>query len=242
MIKTISVHRLGYFAKVLLLQSCLLAVGCETTGEGPTGKYEHGVFIVNEGGFGSGNGTLSFRDPAGMLEHNIFRNTQGDFAGDVLQSLSFDDDGKGYIVVNGDSKIEIVDAVTFKGLSTITDATIDKPRYMAVVDDKAFISVWGPYDEFFSLIDSYVLVWDLVNGKVVTTIDTDEGTEELLFSGGVLFATNYNFGASNTVALIDPVNNVLFGQLVVASKPRSAKRSSSCAPTWVASVSIRKTL
>ena len=219
MTKTISSNLLGYLAKALLLEACLLFAGCEQDDVQPAGKYDHGVFVVNEGGFGAGNGTISFRDPAGQLEHNIFRNLQGDFAGDVVQSLYFDDEDTGYIVVNGDSKVERVDAATFEKRGTITHAAIDKPRFMAVAGNKAYISVWGPYDEFFSLIDSYVLVWDLINNEVITTIDTDEGTEELLLSGGVLFATNYNFGGSNTVALIDPVSDGLLDQLEVASGP-----------------------
>jgi hypothetical protein len=225
----------GYYSKSSGAVSFLLLIffllSCESTGVRPSGRYEHGAFIVNEGGFGSGNGTITFRDPAGELEQNIFRNTQGDFAGDVVQSLYFDDD-EGYIVVNGDSKIETFDGATFKGGTTITNAAIDKPRYMVVLDDKAYISVWGPYDESFALVDSYVLVWDLVNNEEITRIDTDEGTEELLFSGGVLLATNYNFGASNTVALIDPTNNVLLDQLEVGSGP-SAMVEDANGKVWV---------
>ncbi len=59
-------------------------------------------------------------------------------------------------MLNGDSKIEITDEETFKLENTLTAPAIDKPRYVEVIGNKAFISVWGPYDETYSLIDSYV--------------------------------------------------------------------------------------
>lgn len=196
----------------------LLLMSCEDDPK-PVRKYEDGGFVVNEGQFLAGNGSVTFYDPATEeAVQNIFLNDAGDFAGDVVQSMTFHDD-VAIIVVNGDSKIEIADGLTFKSIKTISDELIDKPRYVEVINDKAYISVWGPYDEFYSLVDSYVLVYDLTTGNIVTTIDTDEGTENLLYTSNRLFASNYNYGSSNTVAAIDPTTNTLIDHIEVDYGP-----------------------
>jgi hypothetical protein len=203
---------------LLLAAPVLLIVSCEDDTK-PLRKYVNGVFIVNEGNFMSGNGTITFYDSATeTVFQNIFVNDAGDFAGDVVQSMIFHE-GVPIIVVNGDSKLEVAHGLTFKSVKTITDELIDKPRYVEVINDKAYISVWGPYDEFFSLVDSYVLVYDFPTNSVVDTIQTDEGTENLLYTGSRLFASNYNYGASSTVSAIDPANNTLLENIQVSAGP-----------------------
>jgi len=187
--------------------------------EKPKGKYEHGAIIVNEGGFGSGNGTVTFYNTSTTeVEQNILRATATGFAGDVAQSITFKDD-KAYLVLNGDSKIQIADANTFETESIIAGADIVAPRYIEVINGKAYISVWGPYDANYSLIDSYVLVYDLSTGTVLKKIDTDEGTENLLYNGSYLFASNYNYGGSSTLAVINPSDNTLVKQIELSAGP-----------------------
>jgi hypothetical protein len=102
--------------------------------------------------------------------------------------------------------LKLVDHNTFESLGTFTDPELDKPRYVQIINGKAYISVWGPYNSSFSLVDSYVLVVDTKSLAVVDKIDTDEGVENLLYDGTRLFASNYNYGASNTLAVINPSN------------------------------------
>jgi YVTN family beta-propeller protein len=87
-----------------------------------------------------------------------------------------------------------------------------------VINNKAYVSIWGAYDENFLLKDSYVVVYDFTNGSIVS-IDTDEGTENLLESGGKLFASNYNYGASSTLSVIDPANNTLIDNVELTAGP-----------------------
>ncbi len=203
---------------LLILSLCLFS--CDDDDSKPKGKYESGVIVVSEGGFGDANGTVTHYNPvSGEVEQNIFRNAAGSFAGDVAQSITFHGD-KGYLVLNGGNTVEVVDGNSFERLSTISNAALDKPRYVEIINDKAYISVWGPYEEGgYSLIDSYVLVVDLSNNTVVEKIETDEGTDKLLYTGNYLFASNNNFGGSSTVAVINPSNNTLVDQLQLASGP-----------------------
>jgi DNA-binding beta-propeller fold protein YncE len=200
------------FAAVIFLS------GCESDNDPAKQDYKTGVLILNEGGFGAGNGTIDHYDPSsGAVHQNIFQNTQG-FAGDVVQSLTISNE-QAYLVLNGDNKIEITDNTMFTGENTFTAPALDKPRYVEVIDGKAYISVWGKYDDFYSLIDSYVLVMNTQTLQVVDTIDTDEGVENLLYNGEYLFASNYNFGGSSTLAIIDPSDNTLVDQIELAAGP-----------------------
>jgi len=195
-----------------------LAAGCKDDENKPKGKYEHGAFIVNEGGFGSANGSVTFFNTSTSEAKQNIAHVSGTFPGDVAQSITFKDD-KAYLVLNGSNNIQVFDANSFEHLNTITSTDIVAPRYVEVIDDKAYISVWGPYNSDFVLVDSYVLVYDLKTSTVVTKIDTDEGTENLLYNGNYLFATNFNFGASNTLAVINPKDNSLVKQIALSDGP-----------------------
>jgi YVTN family beta-propeller protein len=59
----------------------------------------------------------------------------------------------------------------------------------------------------------------LNTNTVIKKIETDEGTDNLLFGGKYLFASNHNFGGSNSVAVIDPTTNSLVKHIELASGP-----------------------
>jgi hypothetical protein len=201
----------NFYRAALFLVSVLFVQSCDSDDNDNLAEYDDGLLIVNEGGFGAGNGTVTYVNESGTITQNIFKNSEG-FAGDVLQSITITDD-QAYLVLNGDNKIEITDDETFKLEHTLTAPAIDKPRYIEVIGNKAFISVWGPYDENYMLVDSYVLVVDAETRLPIDTVDTDEGVENLLYDGNYLFASNYNFGSSNTLAVIDPTDNSLVDQV-----------------------------
>src|SRR5882672_6024023 len=76
---------------VLFVAASLWA--CNNDDDKPQGKYEHGAFVLNEGKFLSGTGTVTYyNEQADTLQQNIFRNAAGQFAGDVVQSMIFHDD------------------------------------------------------------------------------------------------------------------------------------------------------
>jgi hypothetical protein len=202
-----------------LIALITVLTSCNDDDNKPKGVYEHGAFIINEGKFGAANGSVTFVNLSNFeAEQNIFHAPGLDFAGDVIQSYSVSGD-RGYLVNNDDSKIEVVDANTFAAITTITASEIDKPRYIKVVGNKAYISVWGPYDQNYQLVDSYVVVYDLSSKAVIKKIDTDEGVEELLYNGKYIFASCFNFGNSNTVAVIDPTTDELVKEIVVNHGP-----------------------
>jgi hypothetical protein len=211
--------KLKFFSLVALMSALLFLSACDKDKDPVKGDYQRGVLIVSEGNFSSSDGDVTYYNTSsGLQDQAIYRKVNGSFAGKVLQSVTLDGD-VGFLVLNGDSKIQIVNSNTFKGMNTFTDQKLVAPRYLEVIDGKAYISVWGPYDANFSLVDSYVLVVDARTWQVIKTIDTDEGTENLFYNGKYLFASNYNYGASNTLAIIDPSTNTLVNQIELAAGP-----------------------
>lgn len=201
---------------VALIGTSTVFQSCESDDDGKV-DFESGVLVVNEGKFQAGTGTVNYYNPAnGESVENIFRNSEG-FAGDVLQSITIHND-RAYLVLNGDNKIEIANGEDFTSQATYSAPILDKPRYVQIVGDKAFISVWGPY-EGWDLVNSCVLVVNATTMAPLDTIYTDEGTENLIYNGQYIFASNFNYGSSNTVSIIDPSDNSLVDEIELSAGP-----------------------
>jgi YVTN family beta-propeller protein len=204
---------------IALASISLFFQGCDKAKDPVKGAYQSGVLIVSEGSFSSNNGDVTYYNSStSLLEQTIFKNINGDFAGKVLQSITVNGDD-GYLVLNGGNKIEVVDINTFKRKSTFTDLKLNSPRYLKVINGKAYISVWGPFNSNFALVDSYILVVDTNTLSVVGTIDTNEGIENLLYDGKLLFASRNGFSGSNVVSVIDPSTNKIMKEINLTGEP-----------------------
>lgn len=202
---------------ILFASFALVITGCGEDESVSLREYEGGVFVVNEGQFSAGTGTITWYDPATQKTiQNIFK-LETKFAGDVVQSMIIRGE-KGIIIRNGDNKVEIVNPINLKSLTTLSGDDVVNPRYAEIINGKAYISMWGPYENMM-LVDSYVLVYDLTTNEVVTTIETDEGTENLLVASNKLFAANYNYGSSSTVSVINPTTNTLIDEIELSAGP-----------------------
>jgi YVTN family beta-propeller protein len=204
---------------VIMFVLALSFEGCKDK-EVVKGAFENGVLVANEGGFNASNGDVTYYNSSdtALNEQNIYKAVNGSFAGNVLQSIFIDGD-QGYLVVNADNKIEIVDDNTFKLQNTISDPKIINPRYLQVINGKAYISCWGALNSSFEITSSSVVVVDLKSLSVVATIPTDPGVENLLYNGQYLFAADYNFGGSNTVKVIDPTSNTVVKTISLSAGP-----------------------
>jgi YVTN family beta-propeller protein len=203
---------------IVLAFISLFFQGCDKAKDPVKGAYQSGVLIVNEGSFSSNNGDVTYYNSStSLLEQTVFKNINGDFAGKVLQSITVNGDD-GYLVLNGGNKIEVVDINTFKRKNTFTDLKLNSPRYLKVINGKAYITVWGPFKNSV-LDDSYVLVVDTKTLSVVTTIDTNEGIENLLYDGKLLFVSRNGFSGSNALTVIDPSTNKIVKEINLTGEP-----------------------
>ena len=98
-----------------------------------------GVFILNEGQFRSGNGSLSFfSNDSAKIFNNVFLKINKRLLGDVPYSMSIMGDNA-YIVVNNSAKIEITKRNDMESVATISG--LSSPRYISLISStKAYVT------------------------------------------------------------------------------------------------------
>ncbi|MDH5608024.1 MAG: DUF5074 domain-containing protein [Cyclobacteriaceae bacterium] len=182
------------FSFYFLIVTAVWLTSCDKNTElVPAGKFDRGVFVVNEGNFGSGDGSVSFINPNGEVTQSIFSQANnGALLGDVVQSM-YVADQMGFVVVNNSNRVEAVDINTFESRYSIVDAAL--PRYLVHQGAKGYLSEWVSFAD-----PGRVTVFDLQTGEISNRITTDFGAEQLLISGEKLFVSN-NFSA--TLSVID---------------------------------------
>lgn len=180
--------------------------------------FTNGVFVLNEGGFGLENASVSFIGQDMTLQNNIFATvnpTQGSL-GDTAQSIAVNGDYL-YVVNNGSEDIKVINSTTFQYVTTITNS-VAYPRYIAFYDGKAYVTNWGNGGPN----DHYVAVYNLANNSLLTTIPTGSGIERILEINGKLYVAHQGgYGYGNTISVIDPATNTITGTINVSDVPNS---------------------
>ncbi len=183
-----------------------------------TGKYEAGVFVINEGAFGSGTGTISFYNRGtSVLSNDIFNTENNASLGNIVQSFSIYNK-KGYVVVNNANKVEVVNASTFKSVGTITGFVL--PRYFLEIDStKAYVTEWGSGG-----VNGAVKVVDLKTNTIIATINTGKGAEQMVKNNNYVYVTCAGgFGNDSVVTVINTNTNAVEANIVVGSNPNGIK-------------------
>ncbi len=179
-----------------------------------------GFFIVNEGGFGNSNTSLSYYDyETGEVTNNIFQSVTGRPLGDQAQSMTVFE-GKGYIVVQGSAKLEVINADDHTSVTTITEGLVS-PRYLlGISSTKAYVSDWGEFG-----VTGTVKVIDLESNMVSKTIATGQGANEMLRVDNKVYVVNAGgWGRDNTVKVIDSTTDEIVDAIEVGENPRSIQQ------------------
>jgi len=181
-------------------------------------KYNsgEGVFILNEGNYGQGNGSLSFfRFDSTKMENDIFYQTNNRPLGDVPFSMKIIGENA-WIAVNNSAKIEIVALKDLSLVATIEGLT--SPRFIIeVAENKAYLS--DLYEDKITILDTKNF---LISGK----INLRFSSEQMVLANNLVFAafwSNYAFPANenNKVYIINPVNDLLLDSIEVGKEPNS---------------------
>ena len=175
-----------FILSILLLCACNDPEDAQWPLQPASGVYDHGVFILNEGNFDWGFGTLSFYQKQAseeaeqaIVEHEIFRAKNAYTLGNVVQSMQIIN-GKGYIVVNNSEKIVVVNPNTMEELGVIQMPGAS-PRYIhAVSSSKAYVT---------ELYADCLWVIDLLQEQVIEKIPTTGWTESMTQVDQWLFVT-----------------------------------------------------
>ncbi|WP_299526288.1 DUF5074 domain-containing protein [Winogradskyella sp.] len=209
-------HSVSFLAIVFSFISCT-SEDRETPIDPPplSGDYSNGVFILNEGNFGSVNASVSFLDESDQVFGNIFSNVNSANLGDTAQSMGFNGDNA-YIVVNNSATVEVVNRNTFDRIATVTDMLVN-PRYIVFSGNNGYISNWGDPN---NINDDYIAVLNLETNLVESTISVVEGPERLLINNGKLYVAHKGgFGYGNTISVIDLEAQNVIESIPVADVP-----------------------
>ena len=203
-------HKLVQFA-ILLLLGVTTLMGCkpdpDPDPEPTPDPYGAGVYVVNEGGFQQGNGTISYYEPtAKTLENGIFQAVNGVPLGDIVQSLTFYED-KAFIAVNNSNLVYAVNAGT---MEYIMEIGVSSPRFLLPVGNgKGYMT---------TLFASEVRVMDLDAVSSPNGIQSDAWTEDLHLKNGKVFITKTG---GSEVLVVDPNTDQITNQIVLNKEPNS---------------------
>ena len=177
------------------------------------------VFVLNEGPFssGSGIGTISLYNKATKtVTLDLFQGVNSRRLGNIVQSMVVRDN-RGYVVVNGSNKMEVVSLPDFKSVGVVNGLT--SPRYcLPISASRAYVTQWGTYNSAFAPIRAGIKIVDLTTNTVIDSIATGDLPERLTLAGGKVFVANYG---SNTVTVIDPATNRVTSTVTVGDAPNS---------------------
>lgn len=189
---------------VLFLVTLLCITGCkkdEPTPE-PVPVQDGGAYILNEGNFQWGNGSVDYlRFADKVYTTDLFKSVNNRALGDVVQSMRIIN-GKGYIVVNNSGKIEVVNMADFSSAGTITG--LISPRYiLPVSSSEAYVS--DLYSNALTLVDLNTL-------SITGSIKLNGSAEEMIAVGETVFVTNTR---TAYLYLVNTVNHQLTDSIAI---------------------------
>lgn len=204
--------------KTILGLAALSLLACTKENEptpAPEKTFGTGVFIVNEGVWGSGESTLSHLDESNKdFTKSAFLDKNGfTLGGDVFQSMTISGN-KAFMVINNGSVVEVADATTLASIGQITGIT--SPRYMAANNGLGYVSDWA---------SDNVYVIDLTTYGVLDSIAVGSDPENMLIDNDKLYVANSagGFGSAedSTISIIDLSNNTVVDNITVGDGPAS---------------------
>jgi YVTN family beta-propeller protein len=170
---------------------------------------DKGVFILNEGNFRSGNGSLSFfsYDSLKIFNH-VFLDINQRPLGDIPYSMSIHG-SRAYIIVNNSGKIEVVNSNDMISVATING--ILSPRYISFIDDtKAYVT---------SLYSDSLAILDLLSNSISGYINLKKSSESMIIVHDKAYVANWTGG--NKIMIIDSGNDQVTDSIEVGAEPES---------------------
>lgn len=195
--------------------SFTIVLSCEEKISDPkSGIITEGIFILNEGSFGAGNGDISlYRPDSADVINNLYLSANGKSAGDIVQDMLILDT-MAVISINNSNKICFVRLKDFTLLSTI--GTLQPRMFVKGDEDKVYLTAW----------DGKLKTLDLTQKKVTDSIAIGTAPEALFLDGNDLYVANYGYGNDNTVKIYNTVSKSITKTIRVGYGPRAFSKSS----------------
>lgn len=189
----------------------IVLTSCTENNDDQRGSFliGNGVFLINEGNFMGGNGSLSFYSYDSLkIFNDIFVNANGRPLGDVPNSMAISGE-RVYIVVNNSGKVEVVDKNTLESVKTITG--LIAPRNISIVSSaKAYVS---------SIYSDSVAVLDLSDNSISGFINIRRSSEAIAVLRNKAYVSNWVGGTE--VMVIDTDKDKVVDSITVAMEPES---------------------
>jgi hypothetical protein len=168
-----------------------------------------GVFIINEGNFLAGNGSLSFYSYSSRkIFNNIFSLVNGRPLGDVPNSMTISG-YNGYIIVNNTGTIEVVDKSNLQSLKTIIG--LNSPRNILIVNsEKAYVS---------SLYSNNLTLINLLDNTITGFLNIRRSSEVMVLSGNKAFISSWYQGKE--IMVVNTLTDKITDSIKVAPEPES---------------------
>ena len=197
------------FMIILIAGSCLKPDDFEITDPEESVIAGNGVFIVNEGNFTWGNGSVSyFSYDSAKIVNDVFQTINERPLGDIPNAMDIWED-HAYIVVNNSGKVEVVKKNSLKSVATITG--LISPRNIAVIDNnKAYVS---------SLYSDSLTILDLKNNTLSGFINIRRTSESIVLSGKKAFISNW-YGGKEVVVVNTDIDKMV-DSIEVGKEPES---------------------
>lgn len=181
--------------------------------------YPNPIFVVNEGLFQNGTGTITyFNRETTVTVQDVFEKANNRPLGNIAQSMAIEGD-HAFILVNNANKLEVVNTGTFVSEKTIEGLAL--PRYILPLGNgKAYISQWGSDG-----LTGSVEVLNLSTFQIEKSIPTGKGPENMVLNGNTVYVANAGgYGVDSTITLIDIQSNAVIGTLTAGINPNSLQR------------------
>lgn len=209
-------YKLHYTSCLILL--IILSVSCKKYPIGPQSTNTNnidstnrskGVFIICEGNYNWGNGSISFLNfTSKTVSNNVFCNANSRPLGDVPQSMVIKD-SIGFIIVNNSGKIEIINTSTYKSIATINN--LNSPRYMLLINEnKAYVS---------SLYGNVIYIINPATYQITGSINTSGSSEQMVLYNNKVYAANWSNG--NKIFVINVLTDEIINSITTVKEPNS---------------------
>ena len=188
-----------------------LIVSCKKNEEPTGGSFlaGDGVFLINEGNFMGGNGSLSYYSyDSSKIYNDLFTEVNGRPLGDVPNSMEVYGD-VAFIVVNNSGKIEVIKKSTLQSVTSITG--LISPRNIGMINSsKAYVT---------SMYSDSLIILNLNNLTVSGYVNIRRSSESIVISGDKAFVASWVGG--NEVMVINTLTDEVTDSVVVGVEPES---------------------
>lgn len=216
--KSTGLSRLAFYILIIVMTMTNFSCQKDEFGEQITSPQGYiagpGVYVVNEGNYGSGNASLSFRhDLSGKVYQEIYRHANGHPLGDVAVSMSILHD-TGIIVVNNSGMVEFVRLSTMKSIGSITG--LPSPRHSVHHGKFTYVS---------DLMRGEIHIINRQTMSLAGSIQTGKSVENMVVINNMMYAacwsSYYVNKPNNNVLVIDLNTRAVVDSIQLSKEPNS---------------------